>query len=108
VAQRVTVQQVDDTDGSEAEETVRFGLDGTAYEIDLSAAHAEQLRDALARYVAAARREGRLARGVVHRSVETDVDPAAVRAWARGQGIEVSQRGRLPADVVARFREAGN
>ncbi len=108
MAQRVVVQQVDDTDGSPADETVRFGLDGAAYEIDLSAAHAEQLRGALARFVVAARHEGRLARGIVHRSVETDVDPAAVRAWARGQGIEVSQRGRLPADVVARFREAGN
>ncbi len=106
--QRVSIQHLDDTDGTAADETVRFGLDGASYEIDLTADHAEQLRSALARFVAGARPEGRLTRGVVPRRVEIDVDPAAVRAWARGQGIELSARGRIPAEVVARFRSAGN
>ena len=58
MAQKVQVQLIDDLDGSEADGTVRFGLDGTEYEIDLSAEHAQELRGALARYVGAARRAG--------------------------------------------------
>ena len=56
MAQKVQTLFIDDLDGSEADGTVRFGLDGTEYEIDLNAEHAQQLRDALARYVGAARR----------------------------------------------------
>ena len=58
MAQKVQVQLIDDLDGSEADGAVRFGLDGTEYEIDLSAGHAQELRGALARYVGAARRAG--------------------------------------------------
>jgi hypothetical protein len=60
VAQKIQTLYVDDLDGSEAEGTVRFGLDGTEYEIDLNAGHAQELRDALARYVSAARRVNNL------------------------------------------------
>ena len=58
MAQKIQTLFIDDLDGSEAEGTVRFGLDGTEYEIDLNAEHAQALRDALARYVQAARRAG--------------------------------------------------
>jgi hypothetical protein len=108
VAQRVVVQQFDDTDGSPAAETVRFGLDGASYEIDLSASHAEALREALARFIVAGRRDGRLSRPASQTTVATDADPTAVRAWARSNGVEVSPRGRIPAAVLTQFRDAGN
>ena len=59
MAQKVKIILIDDLDGGEADETVKFGLDGTQYEIDLSSAHADELRNALATYVSAARRESR-------------------------------------------------
>src|SRR6267142_548443 len=82
MAQKVQTFFVDDLDGSEADGTVRFGVDGTEYEIDLNAGHAEQLRDALARYVAAG------------------------REWAKAQGIDVKDRGRVPAELVVKFKAA--
>ena len=109
MAQKIQVLLVDDLDGSEAEGTVRFGLDGTEYEIDLNAEHAQALRDALARYVRAARRAGggarRPARGG-RRAAASGVDSTEVREWAKAQGIEVKDRGRIPAELVARFKAA--
>jgi hypothetical protein len=108
VAQKVQVLLIDDLDGSEADGTVRFGLDGTEYEIDLNAGHARALRDALSRYVQAARRAGggarRPARG--GRRAGGGVDSTEVREWAKAQGIEVKDRGRVPAELVARFKAA--
>jgi hypothetical protein len=108
VAQKIQVLLIDDLDGSEAEATVRFGLDGTEYEIDLNAEHAQPLRDALSRYVQAARRAGggarRPARG--GRRAAGGVDSTEVREWAKAQGIEVKDRGRVPAKLVARFKAA--
>ncbi len=108
MAQRVVVETLDDVDGEPATETVRFGLDGTSYEIDLTGAHAAELRNALASYLAVARRETRLSKPARQTSVVVDVDPTAVRAWARSNGIAVSPRGRLSASVVEQFRAAGN
>jgi len=108
VAQKIQVLLVDDLDGGEAEGTVRFGLDGVEYEIDLSAEHAEALRRALAPFVGAARRSkatGRAGRGG-RRAGAGGLDTTEVREWARVQGIEVKDRGRIPAEVVARFKEA--
>jgi hypothetical protein len=109
VAQKIQTLFIDDLDGSEADGTVRFGLDGTVYEIDLNAGHAQALRDALARYVQAARRSGgnarRPARGA-RRESGSAVDSTEVREWAKTQGIEVKDRGRVPADVVVRFKAA--
>jgi hypothetical protein len=109
VAQKIQTLFIDDLDGSEADSTVRFGLDGTDYEIDLNAEHARALRDALARYVQAARRAGggarRPARGA-RRASAGSVDNTEVRAWARAQGIDVKDRGRVPSEVVARFKAA--
>jgi Lsr2 len=108
VAQKVQVQLIDDLDGSEADGTVRFGLDGTEYEIDLSAGHAQELRGALARYVGAARRAGggRRSARAGRRAPVSAVDPIEVREWAKAQGIEVKDRGRVPAELVARFKAA--
>src|SRR6516225_1807535 len=98
VAQKIQTLFTDDLDGSEAEGTVRFGLDGTEYEIDLNAGHAQALRDALARYVRAARRAGGGTRWPAR---------GGRRAPASGpDGTEVKDRGRVPADVVARFNAA--
>jgi len=109
MAQKIQTLFIDDLDGSEAEETVRFGLDGAEYEIDLNAGHARELRDALARYVDAARRVGGSARKPArgnHRGPAGAPDTTGVREWARAQGIEVKDRGRVPADLVIKFRAA--
>jgi nucleoid-associated protein Lsr2 len=109
MAQKVQTLFVDDLDGSEAEGTVRFGLDGTEYEIDLNTKHAQQLRDALARYVAAARRTGASARQPARnrrKATASAPDSTAVREWAKTQGIEVKDRGRIPAELVVKFQAA--
>jgi nucleoid-associated protein Lsr2 len=99
VAQKIQTLFIDDLDGSEADGTVRFGLDGAEYEIDLNAEHAQALRVALARYVGAARRAGggtrRPARGG-RRARADGVGSTEVREWAKTQGIEVKDRGRAP------------
>jgi len=109
VAQKIQTLLIDDLDGSEAEGTIRFGLDGTEYEIDLNAEHAQALREALARYVGSARRAGggarRPARGG-RRTPAGGVDSTEVREWAKAQGIEVKDRGRVPADLVVKFKAA--
>jgi hypothetical protein len=118
VAQRTIVQLTDDLDGKPIAEgrgeTVRFALDRQDYEIDLGEKNAKAMRDALGKYVSAARRvstgsrAGGRSRGGSARSAAAsrDYDPKAVRAWAESQGIEVSQRGRVPAELVAKFQEA--
>jgi hypothetical protein len=109
MAQKIQVLLVDDLDGGEAEGTVRFGLDGVEYEIDLSAEHTEALRRALAPFIGAARRGSgappRQGRGG-RRAGASGLDTTEVREWARAQGIEVKDRGRIPAEVVVRFRAA--
>ena len=109
MAQKIQTLFIDDLDGSEAEGTVRFGLDGTEYEIDLNSEHAQALRDVLARYVHAARRAGggarRPARGG-RRASAGGVDSTEVREWAKAQGIDVKDRGRVPAELVVKFKAA--
>jgi hypothetical protein len=109
VAQKIQAVFIDDLDGSAAEGTVRFGLDGTEYEIDLNAGHGKELRDALARYVGAARRAGgaarRSARGS-RRGSASGLNTTEVREWAKAQGIEVKERGRVPAELVVKFKAA--
>ena len=109
MAQKVQTLFVDDLDGSEAEGTVRFGLDGTEYEIDLNAEHAQQLRDALARYVAAARRTGASAKQPARsrrKATASAPNTTEVREWAKTQGIDVKDRGRIPAELVVKFKAA--
>jgi hypothetical protein len=109
MAQKVMVTLVDDLDGSEAEETVEFGLDGAFYEIDLSEDNAERLRDALSEYVEHARRQsggrkrmaGRAGSGRAPRPASADREQnQAIREWARKQGMNVSDRGRIPKEVT--------
>jgi hypothetical protein len=109
MAQKVQTLIVDDLDGSAAEGTVRFALDGTEYEIDLHAEHAQQLRDALAACVRAARRAAGSSRrpGRGRRQAPAgEVNTTEVREWAKTQGIEVKDRGRIPAELVVKFKAA--
>ena len=109
MAQKVQTLFVDDLDGSEAEGTVRFGLDGTEYEIDLNAKHAQQLRDAMARYVDAGRRVGASTRRPARsgrKAQPSALNTTEVREWAKAQGIEVKDRGRVPAELVVKFKAA--
>ena len=105
MAQRTQVLYVDDIDGSDAEGTVRVGFDGADYEIDLNKQHADQLAEAIGPFIAAARKvpsSRRAARGV--RAGRQNL--SEVRAWARDQGIKISERGRIPADVLAQYNAA--
>jgi hypothetical protein len=107
MAQRVNVVLVDDIDGSDAVETVSFGLDGVDYEIDLSDKHARQLRDALALYVGHGRRATRKRGGRRSRGSDSGGASAAeIREWARQNGWDVSERGRVSAEVRAAYEAA--
>ena len=106
VATKITVLLEDDLDGGPADETVRFGLDGVDYEIDLSRQHARAFRREFASFLVHARpaergRGRRPARGSSGRRRSGDI-----RAWAKDAGIEVSDRGRIPASVVAQYQAA--
>lgn len=111
MAQKVQTVFVDDLDGGEAEGTVRFGLDGTDYEIDLSAAHAKALRKALEKYIEAgrkasgpARRAGRR-RGSSRGAAGGGPNPSEA-SGPRAKGIKVSDRGRVPGELVVKFKAA--
>ena len=110
MASRVVVEFTDDLNGKPAEETVRFGLDGLTYEIDLTSKNAAALRKAFQPWQESARRSGAGKRGKRGASGggKSAVDTKAVRAWAASNGIELSPRGRLPKDVVEQFHAAGN
>jgi nucleoid-associated protein Lsr2 len=111
MATKTQVVLVDDLTGDPADTTVKFALDKTEYEIDLSDENAAEMRDGLSRYVDAARKVtggGRRSAPAAAKSAYAGYDPVAVRAWAAGKGIEVNARGRIKADVVEQFRAAGN
>lgn len=110
VAQRTIVQFTDDLDGSEAEGTVTFGLDGEVYEIDLSADNAERLREAVAPYTASARklpktgpRASTTGRNGAAPSPGRNPAAAEARKWAQDNGIAVPERGRVPGLVLEAF-----
>ena len=109
MAQKIQTLFIDDLDGSAAEGTVRFGLDGTEYEIDLNARHAQELRATLARYTEAGRKAGgaaqQPARGA-RRGSASGLNTTEVHKWAKAQGIEVKDRGRVPAELVVKFKAA--
>jgi hypothetical protein len=117
MAQKVQVLLVDDLDGGEASETVPFAIDGSSYEIDLSSKNAEELRDAFAKYVGAARKAGRTPASSSGRSsggssrrsggsASMDRDQAAaIRSWAKKQGLQVSDRGRIPASIITQYNQ---
>jgi nucleoid-associated protein Lsr2 len=113
VAQKVQVLLLDDLSGGEAEETVTFALDGKSYEIDLNTENADKLRDALEPYVKAGRRAGggRAARGrgraAAPAGATSSQDTAKIRAWAKENGYEVNDRGRVPANIREAYEKAG-
>jgi hypothetical protein len=108
MAQRIQTLFIDDLDGGEAAGTVRFSLDGTEYEIDLSEQHTDALRTALSKYVEHARKVGGASRRQVRggRRGADAIDTAKVREWAKGQGIGIKDRGRVPATVVEQYKTA--
>jgi hypothetical protein len=107
MAQRTQVLLIDDLDGSSASETVGFGLDGSAYEIDLSAKNAGLLRDSLANYVAHGRKSGGIrANGHRRPARSAGSNTGDVRAWARGNGYSVNDRGRISTEVLDAYNAA--
>ena len=99
MAQKVNIVLVDDIDQSEADETVSFGLDGKNFVIDLNTKHAKALRDAMAPYVGHARADGSRRSGA-RRTVRTSSSSAGeIRDWAKANGFEVSERGRISSEV---------
>ena len=119
MAQKVQVLLVDDIDGGTAEETVTFSLDGVAYEIDLTAEHAAELRESFSRWVGHARKAGagsggsrgggrqsRGGGGQSRRSGSSSGDATAIREWARQNGYEVSERGRISAEIRTAYEAA--
>jgi hypothetical protein len=116
MAKRTVHMLVDDIDGDEADETVRFAIDGVQYEIDLSTENATKMRDALARYMQVGSKVGRTTATAARVSVGRGRGPAtvdrdqnrAIREWAHGKGIGVSDRGRIRQEIVDRYHaEAG-
>ena len=105
MATKITVVLEDDLDGGSADETVRFGLDGVDYEIDLSKQHARQFRRELASFLVHARRAERGRRRPA-RGSSAPRRSGDIRAWAKDAGIQVSDRGRIPASVVAQYQAA--
>ena len=106
MASRTIVEVTDDLDGSKADETIRFTLDGAEFEIDLSKAHAEELRRALDPYMKAGRKTGGRD-GRRRGSAATGKDQIkAMRHWAKGKGLRVSDRGRISADVQKAYNQA--
>jgi len=106
MASRTIVLLEDDVDGSKADETIEFGIDGTTYAIDLSNSNATKLRGAFDGYINKARKVS--GKRSTSRKVSSGVDVKAVRAWAASNGIELSSRGRVPASVLQQYQSAGN
>lgn len=119
MAQKTQVTLIDDIDGSQADETLRFSLGRDTYEIDLSKSNAKKLRDALSSYVSAGRRVGGGRGRPATRATATrsrgrgraaassgSASPADIRAWAKSRGIKVNERGRISADIVAKYDAA--
>lgn len=106
MAQRVEIILVDDLDGTESEETISFGLDGSNYEIDLNGENASKLREAIAPFKKAGRAQekkrgrGRGAR-VTSRGSSTEI-----RLWAKSKGLPINERGRIPASIVEKYEAA--
>ncbi len=111
MSRNVSVVITDDLDGSDGAETVSFGLDGVSYEIDLGAANRAKLADGLAPFMAAGRKPGRNSAGAGKRrsggrASAPSADRTAVRVWAREAGLNVSERGRISADVMSQYEAA--
>jgi len=110
VAKQIIHKLVDDLDGGDADETVKFALDGVQYEIDLSASNAEKLRDVFAPYIANGTKVGRggvvvggrAARGRGGATADREQN-RAIREWAKKAGKDISDRGRIPQEIVDEY-----
>jgi hypothetical protein len=117
VARETITKLIDDLDGGEAHETVKFGLDGHSYEIDLSTKNANKLRTVLSQYLEHGTRlagrtaaaNGRASAGRGRATATTDRDQnQAIRAWATRKGLDIAPRGRIKAEIIEQYhREAG-
>lgn len=103
MAQHVKIELVDDVDGSSAHETVAFGIDGVSYEIDLSEGNASKLRESLTPWTTHARRVGGRK---TKQPINSGADNQKIRAWAQAQGLEVSARGRISAEIRDAYAQA--
>jgi Lsr2 len=106
MAQKITTELQDDLDGGPADETVRFGVDGAEYEIDLSTKNAAAFRRKLALFTGHARKAGRGQRRRPGRTVASRDRSGSIRAWAKQAGVAVSARGRIPASVAEQYQAA--
>ncbi|HWM60148.1 MAG TPA: Lsr2 family protein [Pseudonocardia sp.] len=109
MAKKTTVTLVDDLDGSQADEQISFAIDSRSYEIDLSAANGARLRDALAPFISVARRAGgRRGSGGAAATARPSTDREqnqAIREWAVAQGMKISERGRIPSNVLEAYHQ---
>ena len=106
MASKIAVVITDDIDGSEGAETVTFAIDGGSYEIDLGDKNRAKLDKALAPFTEHGRRVSQRRRASGAGRAAPRIDRAAVRAWARAQGLKVSERGRVSAEVMAQYEAA--
>jgi hypothetical protein len=109
VVQKTQVVLIDDIDGGNADETVTFAIDGVSYEIDLTSSHASELRESLATWVGHARkasRPGAAGRTGGRRAGTDRAQLAKIREWARENGHQVSERGRIPGSVLEAYEAA--
>jgi hypothetical protein len=106
MAKTVSVVVTDDLDGSPDAETVAFGFDGHSYEIDLGKKNRARLQKSLQPFMEAGRRTAVRRTAKAPRAAGSRIDRAAVRAWAAGQGLKVSERGRISAEVMTRYAAA--
>lgn len=108
MAQKVQVLLVDDIDGGAADETIEFGVDGATYEIDLNTANATKLRELVGPFVESARKvtaKRGPARGAKRTTLSRD-ESSDIRTWARNQGKQINDRGRIPQTIVEEYRAA--
>lgn len=101
--QRVDVRLEDDLTGGPADETVEFGIDGRSYEIDLNARHAADFRQQLARFLEHASLVRPAQRRAPVRTLANRARSRQIRAWAEEQGFDVSERGRLPSEIIQQY-----
>lgn len=108
MAKQTITRLIDDLDHGDADETVKFGLDGVQYEIDLSAKNASKLREAFAPYVSAGTKAGgRASAGGTRRRGSQSLDREqnrAIREWAKSKNKKISDRGRIPEEIVAEYQ----
>ena len=111
MARQVITTLIDDLDGKKADSTIEFALDGTAYTIDLSNANAGKLRKALDPFITAGTRVGRVplrrpAGASVGRAAPSREENRAIREWAQRNGHQISERGRIPQNVIDAFKSS--